>query len=213
VGANDVLPGQLALFAATELTKPDPERLKLLRAESIRCQKCGIRKSCKQPVFGEGNPDRPLVAFVGDAPNAVEAAYGRPLLGSGGALLDQMIKAMKLEREALYVCNVLGCYPPGDRPPMREELANCREWTSGQLRLVQPRSIVALGAVAANALLDSKKPELLHKLRGSWHDWQGIPMRVSFHPSHLLRHRLDKANAWTDLQELLKKLRDMEVVV
>jgi len=207
------LPGQIALFSASALCRPDPERLKLLRVEASRCQRCGLRKTCKQVVFGEGNPDRPLVAFVGDIPNAVEDAHGRPSIGSGGTLLEQMIKAMKLERESIYICNAIGCHPPGDRPPTRAEAASCRDWFVGQLRLTQPRTIVALGSTAANVLLETKKPEPLHKLRGSWHDWQGIPARVSFHPNHLLRHGLDKANAWTDLQEVLKKLRDMGVIV
>jgi DNA polymerase len=121
-----------------------------------------------------------------------------------------MILAMKLKREDVYFCNVIACRPPDGRPPSKEEVANCREWFVGQLRFIQPQLLVALGATAANVLLESKKLEPLNKLRGAWHDWQGTPMRVTFPPGHLHRHPLDKSHAWGDLQEVLKKLKPQE---
>jgi len=204
--SDNPLPGQLALFSVTALCKPDPERLKTLRAEAILCHKCDLRKTCKQVVLGEGKVDRPLIAFVGEAPGINEDAQGLPLVGTAGDLLNRMIQAMQLKREDMYFVNTVGCHPP-DRSPTREEVASCREWFIGQLRFIQPQMLVALGAAAANVLLESKKPEALTKLRGSWHEWQGLPLRVTFSPAHLHRNPLDKAYAWVDLQEVLKRLK------
>lgn len=201
------LPGQLALFSVSALSKPDPERLKVLRTEALLCRKCEIRKTCKQVVLGEGRVDRPLIAFVGEAPGINEDTQGLPLVGTAGDLLNRMIQAMKLNREDTYFCNVVGCRTPDGRPPSKEEISNCRDWFVGQLRFIQPQILVALGAPAANALLGSKKPEPLVKLRGAWHEWQGLPMRVTFAPHHLHRHPLDKPYAWNDLQEVLKRLK------
>lgn len=205
--SDNPLPGQLALFSVTSLCKPDPERLKALRAEAVLCHKCEIRKGCKQVVFGEGRVDRPAIAFIGEAPGLSEDVEGRPIVGSPGELLNRMITAMKLERTNCYFCNVLSCHPPDSRPPTKEELANCREWLVGQLRFIQPQIIVALGALAANALTEARKPESLVKLRGVWHEWQGLPMRVTFSPQHLHRHPLDKPYAWNDMLEVLKRLK------
>lgn len=205
--SDNPLPGQMALFSVSALCKPDPERLKALRAEAVLCQRCEIRKGCKQVVFGEGREDRPLIAFIGEAPGLNEDVEGRPIVGSPGDLLNRMISAMKLERSDCYFCNVIGCHPPDSRPPMKEEMASCREWLVGQLRFIQPQIIVAMGAFAANALTETKRPESLIKLRGIWHEWQGLPMRVTFSPHHLHRHPLDKPYAWNDMLEVLKRLK------
>lgn len=195
------------MFSVAALCKPDPERLKALKAEALLCQKCAIRQTCRQVVFGEGRADRPLIAFVGEMPGATDDAQGRPFAGQAGDLLTKMILAMEIPREEVYFCNIVNCRPPENRPPSKEEIANCREWFTGQLRFVQPQIIVALGVAASNALLETKRPEPLTKHRGVWHEWQGIPMRVTFHPNHLHRHPLDKPYAWGDLQEVLKKLK------
>lgn len=208
--SDNPLAGQLALFSVSALCKPDPERLKALRAEAVLCQKCGIRKTCKQVVLGEGRVDRPLVAFVGEAPGINEDAQGLPLVGTAGDLFNRMLSAMGIKREDVYFCTVVACHPPDSRPPSKEEIANCREWFVGQLRFTQPKMVVALGALAGNALLESKKPEALAKLRGAWHEWQGLPLRVTFSPAHLHRHPLDKPYAWSDLQEVLKRLRSQD---
>jgi DNA polymerase len=181
----------------------------VLRAEAVLCRKCDLRKTCKQVVLGEGRIDRPLIAFVGEAPGINEDTQGLPFVGTAGDLLNRVIQAMQLQREDMYFLNAVACHPPDNRPPTKEEVASCREWFVGQLRFVQPQLIVALGATAANILLEAKKPEPLIKLRGSWHEWQGLPMRVTFSPGHLHRHPLDKAYAWVDMQEVLKKLKSL----
>lgn len=205
--SDQPLPGQLALFSLRAFSKPDPDRLKTLRAEALLCQKCGIRKTCKQVVLGEGRTDRPVIAFVGEAPGVNEDTQGLPLVGPSRGLLERMVQAMHLQWDDLYLCNLLACRPPEGRPPTKEELTNCHDWYSGQLRFTQPQVIVALGASVANALLELKKPEPLNKLRGSWHEWQGLPLRVTFALNHLNRHPLDKEYAWADLQEVQKRLK------
>lgn len=209
--SDNPLPGQIALFSVTALCKPDPERLNALRAEAILCHKCELRQSCNQVVFGEGRTDRPLIALVGEAPGADDDAQGKPFVGRAGELLRRMVTAMKIDIADIYFCNIVSCRPPDNRPPTRDEIGHCREWFAGQLRFVQPQTIVALGMTAANALLETRRPEQLHKLRGVWHEWQGIPMRVTFHPNHLHRHPLDKPYAWKDLQEVQAKLEKMRV--
>jgi DNA polymerase len=204
---DEPLPGQLALFSLRAFSNPDPERLKALRVEALLCQKCAIRKTCKQVVLGEGRAERPVIAFVGEAPGVNEDTQGLPLVGTSRDLLERMVQAMQLQWADMYFCNVIACRPPDGRPPMKEEIANCHGWFSGQLRFTQPKVIVALGASTANALLDLRKPEPLTKLRGIWHEWQGLPLRVTFPLAHLHRNPLDKEYAWVDLQEVLKRLK------
>lgn len=200
------LPGQLPLFSMTKLCNPNPERLARLVAEARLCQKCELRQGCRQVVVGEGQTQRPLVAFVGEAPGTVEDQQNRPFAGPALELLYRMVDAMKIVRTDVFFCNVVACRPD-KRSPTAGEIANCREWFVGQLQWIQPQVIVALGSVATNALLETKKPEPIAKYRGAWHSWQGIPMRVSFHPKHLLRTPLDKPYAWQDMQEVVKQLQ------
>jgi uracil-DNA glycosylase family 4 len=198
---------QLGLFNEEVLRKPDPVLLESLRVASKSCKRCSLSSQCRQPVFGEGNPNRPPVAFVGEAPGANEDLQGRPFVGPAGELLNKMIEAMGLTREGIYIFNVLLCRPPGNRPPYPEEILMCREWFVGQARAVQPRIIVALGATAANVLLENRKEEPVGVMRKGWHDWQGIPVRVTYHPSFLLRTPEEKNEAWGDLQEVMKLTR------
>jgi DNA polymerase len=205
--SDSALPGQLALFSLRAFSKPDPQRLEALRADALRCQKCAIRKTCKQVVLGSGRVDRPVIAFVGEAPGTNEDSQGLPIVGTSRGLLERMLQAMHLRFEDVYFCNLLACRPPEGRPPAKDELANCYSWYSGQLRFTQPQVVVALGAFVGNVLLESKKPEPLNKLRGSWHEWQGLPLRVTFALGHLHRHPLDKEYAWVDLQAVQKWLQ------
>lgn len=207
--SDNPLPGQLALFSVTTLCKPDPERLKALKAEALLCHKCDLRRTCKQVVFGTGRVDRPQIAFIGESPGLKEDARGVPFIGPSGDMLRNMISAMKLKLEDMYLVNIVACCPPDSRPPTREESSSCRDWFVGQLRFTQPRTLVALGAGVANVMLETRKPEPLAKLRGVWHDWQGIPLRVTFPLAHLQRTPLDKAYAWNDLQEVSKKLSEV----
>lgn len=178
--------------------------LNVLRDRALMCQKCKLHETRKNVVFGVGNYDRPRICFVGEAPGENEDLRGEPFVGKAGQLLDKMIEAMGFKREQLYIANVVNCRPPGNRPPEPEEIAACKEHIVGQLRLVKPQMIVTLGASATKALLKSQKA--IGELRGRWYEYEGIPLRATYHPSYLLRSPHKKKDAWSDLQIVLQKL-------
>jgi len=165
---------------------------------------CGLSESRENVVFGIGKTDRPRVAFVGEGPGANEDMKGVPFIGKAGLLLDQMIDAMSMGREEVYITNVVLCRPPDNRKPHPHEAQACREFLVGQLRAVQPECIVALGAAAAQALLGSKKK--ISALMGDWYEWEGTPVRATFHPAYLLRDPSQKRKAWDDLQAVMLRL-------
>lgn len=199
---------QPTLFQASELGLSGADALRPLQAKVQYCQKCRLHSTRTHTVFGEGNTTEPLIAFVGEGPGENEDLQGRPFVGKAGGLLDKMLKAMELAREQVYICNVVKCRPPGNRKPEEDEIKACGDFLSQQLRIVQPRVIVALGATAANTLLNSTKP--LGNLRGQWHKWEGRPVRVTYHPAFLLRPQgsKHKPEAWTDLQAVMAKLKE-----
>lgn len=177
------------------------------------CQLCELHKDRTQAVFGEGSYKSPPIAFVGEAPGANEDAQGRPFIGKAGQLLDRMIKAMGFEREQIYICNAVCCRPPQNRKPEKEELDACKPILVKQLRVVQPKIIVALGASAAQTLTLKRKG--VGELRGKWLEWKDrgkgalkapIPLRVTYHPAYLLRNRKAKNLVWNDLQVVMKWL-------
>ena len=174
-------------------------------AETVAgCTKCGLCQSRTQTVFGVGNPQADLV-FVGEAPGAEEDRRGEPFVGRAGQLLTNIIeKGMKLRREDVYICNVLKCRPPGNRNPSPEEVAQCEPYLLQQLALVQPKVICALGSYAAQTLLRST--ESVGRMRGRWHSYHGIPLRVTYHPAYLLRNEGDKGKTWADIQEVMERL-------
>jgi uracil-DNA glycosylase family 4 len=208
--SDHILPGQGSLFATDALHRPDPERLKDLRSFAVKCQNCALRANRQNVVFGEGNPNRPPVVFIGEGPGALEDAAGRPFVGPVGQLLDKMILAMGLTREQVYLCFIVACRPKHS-PPAPEEILACREWWVGQLRAIQPQIIVAMGATATRALLEPKKEEPILAYRKKWHTWQGLPLRVTYHPSFLILNPREKPAAWMDLQEVVKKLKSLDV--
>ncbi len=135
---------------------------------------------------------------MGEGPGAEEDRQGMPFVGESGQLLDQMLKALGLERHhQVYIANVVKCRPPHNRTPTTEECQHCMPYLTRQIHLLQPRLIVALGRVAAHALLSTDQP--LGRLRGETFHFQGIPVRVTWHPAYLLRNPADKARAWEDL--------------
>lgn len=165
--------------------------------EKVRdCELCRLRAGCTQTVFGVGNEKADWL-FVGEAPGAEEDARGEPFVGHAGRLLDNMLLAMRLKRSEVYIANVIKCRPPDNRQPQAIEVAACLPYLKRQIALVQPRVIVALGKTAASALLDTDAS--IASLRGRVHEYQGIPLVVSFHPAYLLRTPLDKAKSWQDL--------------
>lgn len=168
------------------------------------CEKCSLCKTRTQTVFGVGNIHADLV-FVGEAPGADEDRQGEPFVGLAGQLLtDIIVKGMKLRREDVYICNVLKCRPPNNRNPNPEEMALCEHYLIQQLDLIRPKVICALGGVAAKCLLQTE--DGVGRLRERWHSYQGIPLRVTYHPAYLLRKPEDKRKTWDDIQEIMKVL-------
>ena len=168
------------------------------------CEKCALCKTRTQTVFGVGNIHADLV-FVGEAPGADEDAQGEPFVGKAGQLLtDIIVKGMKMKREDVYICNVLKCRPPNNRNPNPEEMSLCEPYLIEQLSLIRPKVICALGGVASKCLLQTEAS--VGQLRGRWHNYQGIPLRVTYHPAYLLRTPEDKGKAWEDIQEVMKVL-------
>lgn len=197
------------LFPAEMLLGPrGREEVDRLRAKAEGCSACALAPTRKKVVFGEGNPDQPLIAFVGEAPGANEDIEGRPFVGRSGDLLNRMIERMGLKREQIYICNTVCCRPPENRRPEFVEMAACRPLFVGQLRAVLPKAIVALGLSASQALLrnNKKKNAGVGDLRGKWHEWEGVPVRVTFHPAYLLREPAQRKEAWEDLQAVATKV-------
>jgi len=195
------------LFAA-----PKPEAGVVNRAEALRliqedlgeCTRCVLsRLGRKTIVFGEGDPNAALM-FVGEGPGADEDEQGRPFVGRAGQLLNKMIEAMGLKREQVYIANVVKCRPPGNRTPEREEIETCSPFLVRQIAVIQPRAIVALGAVAARCLLGLNEP--MARMRGRWFDYRGIRLAVTYHPAFLLRDPRQKKEAWKDLQMVMAHL-------
>lgn len=160
------------------------------------CELCNLRAGCTQTVLGSGDEQADWM-FIGEAPGAEEDTTGEPFVGHAGRLLDNMLLAIKLKRRDTYIANVIKCRPPEDRHPHVGEIANCLPFLRRQIDLVKPRVIVALGKTAASALLGTDAT--IASLRGTVHDYQGIPLIVTFHPAYLLRSPLEKAKAWQDL--------------
>jgi DNA polymerase len=178
--------------------------LRALAAEVAQCEKCSLCRTRTQTVFGVGNPNADLV-FVGEAPGAEEDRRGEPFVGRAGQLLTDIIeKGMKLRRDDVYICNVLKCRPPENRDPNPEEVHYCEPYLVQQLQLIAPKVICALGKHAAQTLLRTDAP--IGRLRGQWHSYQGIPLRVTYHPAYLLRNPADKVKTWEDIKEVMKAL-------
>jgi uracil-DNA glycosylase len=183
----------------------DPKKaLKIIREDLGDCIRCKLHKlGRKQIVFGVGNPKADLM-FVGEGPGADEDAQGEPFVGRAGQLLNNMIKAMGLRREDVYIANVVKCRPPGNRTPERDECETCSPFLLRQIATIKPKVIVALGAVAAKTLLAINAP--MAELRGRWYDFRGTKLAVTYHPAFLLRDPRQKKEAWKDLQMAMKEL-------
>ena len=178
--------------------------LSAVRDELGDCTRCKLCKGRKTIVFGEGNPEAVLV-FVGEGPGQEEDQQGRPFVGAAGQLLtDIIVKGMKLNREDVYICNIVKCRPPGNRNPEPDEIEACEPFLIKQLQAIRPKMIVALGNVAVKTLLKTK--EGITKLRGTWKTYQGIPLMPTFHPAYLLRNPSDKKLVWEDIKKVLAEM-------
>lgn len=192
--------GAAAAVPAAPASADAPERalaLAELGREANGCVDCRLSKTRNSVVFGSGNPDADLM-LIGEGPGAEEDRQGLPFVGQAGALLTKIIEAIGMTREQVYITNVVKCRPPQNRDPNEDEAAACRRFLEGQVAQVKPRVIVALGKVAAQNLLDTNAP--LGRLRGTWHDFRGVPVRATYHPAALLRNAAWKRPAWEDMQ-------------
>lgn len=169
-------------------------------AACVRCQE--LAKTRTQTVFGVGNPEARIL-FLGEAPGADEDARGEPFVGAAGQLLNKIIAACGLQREEIYICNILRCRPPGNRTPLPSEAANCREFLDGQIAIIDPEFIVCWGAVAAQNLLATD--EKIGRLRGRWFQHGRAKVLCTYHPSYLLRNPAAKKDVWEDMKRFLKE--------
>jgi len=183
----------------------DPaQALRMIREDLGDCTRCRLHKQGrKQIVFGVGNPNAELM-FIGEAPGADEDQQGEPFVGRAGQLLNNMIKAMGLRRENVYIANIIKCRPPGNRTPERDECETCSPFLMRQIAAIKPKVIVALGAVAAKTLLAINAP--MSEFRGRWFDFRGTKLAVTYHPAFLLRDPRQKKETWKDLQMVMKEL-------
>lgn len=189
------------------------EQLRQLDEDEVReCTRCGLHESRTQTVFGQGNPAARLV-FVGEAPGFQEDRDGLAFVGRAGKLLTDMIAAMGLRRDDVFICNVLKCRPPGNRDPLADEILACNTFLRRQLMIIQPEVLVALGAPAAKTLLATAQS--IGKLRGRFHDYDlagmgaaasTIPLMPTYHPAYLLRNPAEKRKVWEDLQKVMALL-------
>ena len=188
------------------------DKLAAVNERVCACTKCpNLASSRTQTVFGVGNPDADLM-FVGEAPGADEDAQGEPFVGKAGQLLTRIIKAMGFAREEVYIANILKCRPDtpgsayGNRPPTPREMQTCRPYLMEQIDIIQPRVIVALGAVAVEGLLGTRAP--MRELRGRWNSFNGTPLMVTYHPAYLLRNQSpsEKRKVWEDMMQVLERL-------
>jgi uracil-DNA glycosylase len=196
-----------------------PAALRAIREDLGDCTRCVLHKQGrKQIVFGVGNVNADIM-FVGEGPGADEDEQGEPFVGRAGQLLNNMITAMGIKREDVYIANIVKCRPPGNRTPEREECDTCSPFLMRQIAVVKPTVVVALGAVAAKTLLGVN--DSMINLRGRFYDfspvvpknvperdsaWEGAKLAVTYHPAYLLRDPRQKKEAWKDLQMVMKEL-------
>jgi uracil-DNA glycosylase family 4 len=177
--------------------------LELIREDIGDCTRCALHKGRNKIVFGDGSPTARLM-FVGEGPGADEDASGTPFVGKAGQLLNNMIAAMGLKREEVYIANVVKCRPPGNRTPEPDEANTCSPFLFRQIDVIRPQVLVALGATAATYLMGARQP--LAGLRGRVHAFRGSQLIVTYHPAYLLRDPRQKKEAWADLQIAMKEL-------
>jgi DNA polymerase len=178
--------------------------LQAIREEIGDCTRCPLAYAGRRNiVFGDGSPGARLM-FVGEGPGADEDASGLPFVGKAGQLLNNMIAAMGLRREEVYIANIVKCRPPANRVPEPVEANTCTQFLVKQIDVVQPEVIVALGATAATYLLGVKQS--LASLRGKWHSCRGAKLAVTYHPAFLLRDPRQKGEAWKDLQRVMAEM-------
>jgi uracil-DNA glycosylase family 4 len=190
-----------SLFEAIDRVEGDT--LERIREDLGECTRCRLHERRNKIVFGAGNPRAELV-FVGEGPGHDEDVQGLPFVGRAGKLLTQMIEAMGLTREQVYICNVVKCRPPENRKPEDDEVATCSPYLYRQLDVIAPKAIVCLGGTAAQALLKTK--DSISRFRGTWFEFRNTKLLATYHPAYLLRNPNAKGEVWKDLQKVMAHL-------
>jgi DNA polymerase len=196
--------------AVAEVAKPvvETRTLETVRDELGECTLCGLSEGRTQIVFGDGNPHADLL-FIGEGPGEQEDLRGLPFVGRAGELLTRMIeKGLGIARSEVYICNIVKCRPPKNRTPLAKEVAACRPFLDGQIDAVQPRVIVTLGKPASSLLLG--RDIAITRVRGTWHEYRGIPVMPTFHPAFVLRQYTEQNRrlVWEDLKAALERARE-----
>jgi uracil-DNA glycosylase len=190
-----------SLFETIERVEGDT--LERIREDIGDCTRCRLHRRRTQIVFGVGSPRAELV-FVGEGPGHDEDLQGIPFVGRAGQLLTQIIEAMGLRREDVYICNVIKCRPPENRTPEKDEIATCSPFLLRQIAVIAPKVIVCLGGVAAQTLLGTNKS--ISHFRGQWFDYRGSRLIATYHPAYLLRNPAAKGDVWNDLKKVMAVL-------
>ncbi|HTB96018.1 MAG TPA: uracil-DNA glycosylase [Terracidiphilus sp.] len=205
---NEQISARKTVYPAPEIGAEVPAAgretaLRLIREDIGDCTRCALHKGRNKIVFADGDAHARLM-FVGEGPGADEDAQGLPFVGRAGQLLNNMIGAMGLKREEVYIANIVKCRPPGNRTPEPDEANTCSQFLFRQIDVVRPEVLVALGATAATYLLGQRQP--LAGLRGRVHSVRGCRLIVTYHPAYLLRDPRQKKEAWADLQIAMREL-------
>jgi uracil-DNA glycosylase family 4 len=195
-----IVAGQ-SLFEAAE--KVVNETLLQIREDLGECTRCKLHRTRNKIVYGDGNPKAELV-FVGEGPGHDEDVQGLPFVGRAGKLLTQMIEAMGLQRKDVYICNVVKCRPPENRPPEKDEVAACSPFLSRQIDSIAPKVIVCLGSTAAQTILQTNRG--ISQFRGQWLEFRGRKLIATYHPAYLLRNPAAKGEVWKDLRKVMAVL-------
>jgi DNA polymerase len=194
-------------FATPALAREEKiARLKALDETEVNvCTRCRLHETRTRTVFGEGDPDA-RIFFIGEGPGENEDLQGRPFVGRAGELLNKWIAAMGLQREQVFIANIVKCRPPGNREPAPDEVSTCTPYLQRQLEIIRPQVIITLGRPAAQHMLDTKIS--MGKLRGQWFDWRSIKLMPTYHPAYVLRSYTyeTRAAVWSDLQLVMKQL-------
>jgi DNA polymerase len=196
----DLLPRSPGVSLFDSMNKIAGDSLPAILSDIGDCTRCKLHRGRTKLVFGDGNPKAELV-FVGEGPGRDEDAQGLPFVGRAGKLLTQMIEAMGLQRQDVYICNVVKCRPPENRTPEKDEVETCSPFLLRQLDAISPKVIVCLGSVAAQTLLETNRG--ISHFRGEWLDFRGKKLMATYHPAYLLRNPSAKGEVWKDLQKVM----------
>ncbi len=201
----DVRPGDTVAAEPAKSTETPEMTLEEIREILGECTRCKLHGGRTHIVFGVGDPNADLM-FVGEAPGADEDRQGEPFVGRAGQLLTKIIEAIELQREQVYIANILKCRPPQNRDPQPDEVASCEPFLFQQIEVIRPMIIVALGKYAAQTLLRST--EAISRLRGRFFEYRGSLLMPTFHPSYLLRNPSGKREVWEDMKKVRETLQE-----